>query len=66
MSTSKILTFWDRLEKNVRALQRVNAILILLLLYGLAMMKFTWIFFLENHEMQLGVQLSSQVSICVF
>jgi hypothetical protein len=45
--------------KNARALQWVKAILILLLLYGLAMMKFTMgirlDIFLKNHELQLGV-----------
>ncbi len=48
----------------------MNAILILLLLYGLARMKFTvgirLDIFLENHELQLGVRLSSQVSMRVF
>jgi hypothetical protein len=51
-------------------LQRVKSILILLLLYGLVKMKFTVgvrldIFFLENHELQLGV-LSSHISMRVF
>ena len=51
------------------ALQRVKFILILLL-YGLVKMKFTVgvrldIYFLENHELQLGLR-SSQVSMRVF
>ena len=59
------------LEKNARTMQRVKIIIILLLLYGLARIKFTVefrldIFFLENHELQLGVRLLSQVSMRVF
>lgn len=58
-------------RKNIYALQRVKVILILLLLYGLARMKFNVgirldIFFLENYELQLGVRLSSQVSMQIF
>ena len=57
-------------RKNARALQRVKAFLILLLLYVLFKMKFTikfaWIYILlENHELQLGIR-SSQVSMRVF
>ena len=51
-------------------LQRVIAILILSLLYGLARVKFTMgtrlDIFLENHELQLRVCISSQVSMRVF
>ncbi len=56
-------------RKNARALQRVKAILILLLLNGLSKVKFIVairfdVFFL-NHELRLGVR-SLQISIRVF
>lgn len=57
------------LKQNARALQWLRTILILLLLYYLAKVKFwefAWIFFLQNYKIQLGVR-SSHVSprICL-